>query len=257
MLQPSETFADADTPVLALREPVAAGGAFDRESLVGWWKLPLLFAIAGCAAFSIDVQTAAFFRQGDVPKFLRELLDVSESFGHGLGVLLIVLAVPVLDRLRRGAWPRLMAASLGAGLAANVVKLLVGRTRPRDLSVIPDDVWASFQGWLPVLTGSDSSHSFPSAHTTTAVGLAVALCCFYPRGRAYFLSLAGLVALNRVETGAHFPSDVCFGAVLGWLTARSCFAQNRVTRFFDHCERTWGPTPHAESIESTEKRLVA
>ena len=49
--------------------------------------------------------------------------------------------------------------------------------------------------------------------------LAYSLGRLYPRGRLWFYVLAGLCAMNRIDGGAHFASDVCWGAALGYLMA--------------------------------------
>ena len=47
----------------------------------------------------------------------------------------------------------------------------------------------------PLATSSSrSAQSFPSAHTATAVGLALGLGSLYPQGRRYFAALAALAA---------------------------------------------------------------
>lgn len=113
---------------------------------------------------------------------------------------------------------------------ANLGKLIVSRTRPRDFP--PDafgamSVWDTFTSWLPILNGHGGGQSFPSAHTTTAAGLSCFLAAMYPQGRWYFGLLALLVALQRVRSQAHFPSDVCYGAALGWIVAQACLAGAR------------------------------
>ena len=59
--------------------------------------------------------------------------------------------------------------------------------------------------------------SFPSGHTATAVGLAVALACAYPRGRWFFAGMALLAACQRVGDGHHFLSDTLAGASVAFL----------------------------------------
>jgi undecaprenyl-diphosphatase len=57
--------------------------------------------------------------------------------------------------------------------------------------------------------------SFPSGHATTAFATAVVLAAWYPRQAVGFVGLAALVGLSRILLGAHFPSDVLAGALLG------------------------------------------
>ncbi len=58
-------------------------------------------------------------------------------------------------------------------------------------------------------------NSFPSGHSANNFTLATVLALFYRRwGWLYFLP-ATLVALSRVYTGSHYPSDVLVSAFLG------------------------------------------
>lgn len=183
-----------------------------------------LLVSAGWAALAIDLTVGRWAAAGGCPRRVHEMLHVTESFGNGWGIAVVLAAVWFLDPVRRRAVPRLALASLGAGLVANVFKLLVSRVRPRSLPENTLDVFQTFWGWLPESHARSTGHSFPSAHTASAVALAVMLATLYPRGRWYFAVLAGCVAVQRIEIAAHFPSDVCWGAAVGWgigqLTAR-------------------------------------
>ena len=56
-----------------------------------------------------------------------------EPFGHGLGMVLVLLTLHQLDPDRRWAIPRLVACALAAGGIADLLKMAVIRTRPYDL----------------------------------------------------------------------------------------------------------------------------
>lgn len=189
------------------------------------WLVPLTLAAAGALCLTIDLPVADYFRSGHSPKFLRELLEHAEPFGHGVGVVYIVLAIFVLDVQRRSWVPALLGGSLGAGLSADIIKLLIGRTRPRNLDASLSSVWETFGNMLPLLKGiHGDSHSFPSSHTATAVGLAVVLATLYPQGRYLFFTFALLTGLQRIACSAHFPSDVCAGALVGWVFGHAILA---------------------------------
>jgi membrane-associated phospholipid phosphatase len=145
-------------------------------------------------------------------------LQRAEVFGYGVTVGVILLVVVVLDPAKRLLIPRLLLMVYGAGLAADGIKLLLARTRPRDFQ-FTGTIWNSFGKLLPLGHGGSSQHSFPSAHTATAVALAVTLAALYPRGRWLFGVFAALVGCQRIVSGAHFASDVFWGASLGWLVA--------------------------------------
>ena len=123
-----------------------------------------------------------------------------------------------LDRSRRWAVPGVAATALLSGLAADGVKMLIARARPHHFDFL-GSVWSSFGPWLPLGSLGSASQSFPSAHTATAVGLAIALICIYPAARGLFCVLPLLVAYQRMDSGAHFLSDVLCGAAVGCLVA--------------------------------------
>lgn len=202
------------------------------------WLFPLVMLLLSVLALPLDVPTARFFMHGRYPGVLREVFENAEPFGHAFGVVIVLLAIWFLDPARRGALPRFLAASLGAGLTADVIKLLVSRSRPRSFDLVAGTVGETFNGLLPIVHHAGSSQqSFPSAHTTTAVALAVMLTHYYPRGRWLFTLLALLAACHRVQSGAHFISDTCVGAALGWFVATNYLSLPRIARWFDRWER--------------------
>jgi membrane-associated phospholipid phosphatase len=217
-----------------------------------YWCFVLLPAVAlvlaGLAALSIDVplsRCAIAINDVDPAKRTKalrqfcELLDMSETFGHGIGVAMLALAVFMLDPARRWALPRMLIVTYGAGLAANIGKMLIARTRPRDFDLVAGNVWQTFESSFLFGAGGRLHQSFPSAHTATAVAFALVLSCLYPHARRLFMALAVLVAMQRLQCGAHFLSDICGGAALGWLFAAGSFRFAPFTRLMDRLETGW------------------
>lgn len=188
--------------------------------------VPAALAMLAVLLLTVDLPVARFCEAEQYPKEISEVLDNVEPFGHGIGVAFVVITLFVLDPARRSWAPALCATSaVAGGLAANLVKMLLGRTRPRNLDLqATQSIWETFQGAFPLGTGGSALQSFPSAHTATAMAFAVALSVAYPRGRWWFYTLAALVGMHRVEVTAHYPSDVCAGAILGWLAGQGCLA---------------------------------
>lgn len=100
------------------------------------------------------------------------------------------------------AWSAALALALTTCLA-----LFVGRLRP--FMALPD-VW--------LLIPPPLNLSFPSGHTATAVAMAFSF--FSVRrdwGYASFI-VAGLVAFGRIAAGAHYPTDILGGVLVGFLS---------------------------------------
>lgn len=67
--------------------------------------------------------------------------------------------------------------------------------------------------------------SFPSGHTSTSFALAEVFGERYKKKTLAFL-LAGGVGVARVYLKKHHPTDVIFGAFLGWLVGKSVLKKN-------------------------------
>lgn len=188
----------------------------------GWrlWLLPSFFGLllAG-AALAIDMPVAQWAHGRNYPRLVRELMSLAEAFGHGVGATLVFITVFTLDPACRRLLPRAVLAVIAGGCGANVLKLLIARSRPGATDVTSIESWQTFAGWLPFARNGSAWQSFPSAHTATAVALALVLATFYPRGRLLFAVFAVAVGLQRVLGSAHYPSDVLAGAAVGWFCA--------------------------------------
>ncbi|MEG1658549.1 MAG: phosphatase PAP2 family protein [Oscillibacter sp.] len=124
------------------------------------------------------------------------------------GELWIVLAICLLAvrRSRRTG----LAVSCGLALdflACNVwLKPLVGRIRPYEVNT-------AIQLLVPRL----ADFSFPSGHTAVSFAATAALKASGSRWWLPALAVSILMGLSRLYLYVHWPSDVLFGAVLGWL----------------------------------------
>jgi len=102
----------------------------------------------------------------------------------------------------------LFMAVAGTGIAAIILKLLIGRMRP---DLLLDH---GLTGFAPFRLDSDF-HSMPSGHSATILSVAVVAAAIWPRQAAAFVALGLAIALTRVFVGAHYLSDVIAGALLG------------------------------------------
>ncbi len=99
------------------------------------------------------------------------------------------------------------------------IKQAVGRLTP---SQIPPD--GSFRDtWFKYKGSVSNGGSFPSGHTASAFAVATVIAVRYKQHRwipwvAY--GAATFIALTRLPDQAHFPSDLFFGAALGYSVSR-------------------------------------
>lgn len=113
----------------------------------------------------------------------------------------------------------ILAAAL-AGLAANILKPVIGRLRPDENGL------ASFAPRPEFLWAQAGEHGFglPSGHTSVAFAACGMLALLVPVWRVPMLALATGCALTRLLAGAHALSDTVAGAGLGLAIAWILYA---------------------------------
>ncbi|MFF1721137.1 phosphatase PAP2 family protein [Streptomyces sviceus] len=148
-----------------------------------------------------------------VAKVLSAVEEAAESSKLWCGAA-AVMAWKGGGRGRRAAAAGLAALAVAQLVSNGLCKQLAGRPRP------PAE-------WIPhdeVADRPDSS-SFPSGHTAAAVAFTAAVAPTWPAAGALCALPATMVAVERVQSGAHYPSDVAAGAAVGlaaaWLARRA------------------------------------
>jgi lipid A 4'-phosphatase len=190
------------------------------------WAGAFVLTEASCIIW-LDRPLADFFHKNTALKPAAELV---QRFGVGYPYLVASgLAFIVMqwgerwEKLRRWG-PAMRAASFVpglifaavavSGLIVDLLKVIVGRTRPKLL--FAGDAY-SF-GWFGLRA---DDWSFPSGHAATAAAVMTALWCLWPRPLYLYVAGAALVAVSRVITGAHYPSDVIAGAAIAVVVTRA------------------------------------
>jgi undecaprenyl-diphosphatase len=153
----------------------------------------------------------------------------------GAGAVWLVIAVAMaawIPRLRPAAWQVVIALLLSHVVVEDVIKPLVGRPRPF-VAVPTSTVVGAYR---------PSTFSFPSGHAAQSFAAAVVLAYALPRRRAWWLTLAALIAYSRIYIGVHYPLDVIVGTLVGvgvglvvtggraWYTPGFALAPQRVPR---------------------------
>ena len=127
------------------------------------------------------------------------------------------------DGFRSIALAAALAALVGlADATAFGVKQLI--TRPRPCQVLPQ---------VTKVTGCGRAPGFPSNHAVNTAGASVFLQMIYPRTGWITAPVVMLIGFNRIYVGAHYPSDVVGGWLLGVLDAWLFVAFLRARRWLD------------------------
>lgn len=196
------------------------------------WTIPLLLALPAlwlAHPFDALIDQAArdlaarpFFR-GDI---VREW-TAWQQFGAVGSLLFTAAAVWLADRARARRLLDLLAASGVGFLAFSLLKMGIGRPRPK-FGDPETFLWP--WGAYPLGPGRGVRHawesgaelwSMPSSHTVFAVILAWFLWRMYPRLAPLCIAAACVVGLGRIIFHAHWASDVAVGALIGLAVARA------------------------------------
>ena len=175
----------------------------------------------------IDIPVAEWFWKNDIENIRikelgtgRDFLFLAETFGMTLGAIIVTLLILELDWHRRIRLFRYFGAILSVGLVSNLIKLFVVRHRPHGIDFASPESVTQLNvvsiDWMPWTSAIKSvQDSFPSGHTAMAFAAFTVLAFLYPQGKRILLILAICVGVQRIAVGAHFPSDVIAGAMVG------------------------------------------
>ena len=101
---------------------------------------------------------------------------------------------------------------LSACVLVKVLKTIIGRARPIFFEAL------DMTGFFPPSLDW-AFNSMPSGHTTISFAGLVMIGMLAPRYKGFTWTLAVFIGLSRVAYGAHWPSDVIFGAFIGMVIA--------------------------------------
>ncbi|MEV6685879.1 phosphatase PAP2 family protein [Streptomyces sp. NPDC051130] len=166
-------------------------------------------------------------------RLLPAVEDAAQHTKLWWGVALL-LAATGGRRGRAAAAAGLTAMAVGEVLSNGVAKRLVPRDRPPEEWFHADEV-----------RDRPDSSSFPSGHTAAAVAFTAGVAGRWPRAGALCLAATVAVAVERVHSGAHYPSDVAAGAVIGLVSRALPHAVPAALR------RVWRILPHAARPPAT------
>lgn len=180
-----------------------------------------LSVLAIAAGFALDGR-ASGFRRSPAHPVLNACFDLLSKLRGGIGFLplgLLVLVAALLLRNRR--WievgKRVVLAVVLSGIAVLVLKPLLAQPGPGGMD--STDAGAS---WLERRWGR-----LPSGHTAPMFAAGAALAGVLPPAVPVVYALGTCVAVERVYSGIHYPSDCVVGAVLGIFIGRAVARRRR------------------------------
>ncbi len=174
-----------------------------------------IMMIAFGSYFIVDVPMATYFWQqkGDI---LYKVFHFLTQFGqieyYLLPLLGLYLYYQKRDRIAAVKAKFVFVSLSLSGIIVLFIKMLAGRFRPE----------LYFQ---KNLFGFDFFHvnhtmtSFPSGHSATSLGAAVAFGLLFPRYRLFFYLFGVAIMISRVVIGRHYPSDILIGGLIGAWTS--------------------------------------
>lgn len=202
-----------------------------------WWRfaLAVLVLLGLVVWFDPWFSTAAQSWPRPVNDFFAYVTDYGLSEWILIPSLVLLVVTALLARFIPKRGPKLALVEMAQlyafifvgvgfpGLVANLIKRSIGRGRPELLDQVGHlNFEALFNDW--------TYQSFPSGHATTSFAVAFVVGFLSRRWLLPLLAIAVIVAISRIAVGAHYPTDVIGGAVVGTLGAyavRNFFASRR------------------------------
>jgi membrane-associated phospholipid phosphatase len=174
--------------------------------------LPITWAEALRELGAMDRAVYSAVADTPSPRLDGAFRRLSTAANHSRVWLAIAAAIAVFGgaRGRRTAFEGVLAIGATSATVNLGIKPVARRSRPARSE---PDAFAGRHVAMPTST------SFPSGHAASAFAFAYAVSRGLPGLAVPIGLLAGAVAVSRVHTGVHYPSDVVVGSVLGAATA--------------------------------------
>jgi membrane-associated phospholipid phosphatase len=231
---PSLVEAQIDT-VFVKRSDIVRGvdGVLHTFSAPARWKGKDWLVVGGIAA-----TTAAITLLDDpIYNFWQgrecEIMDGFERIGYHYGKPYSAVAVTggfyLAGVILKNEWAKETGLMLATSLTTSTVlqtlfKNVLGRARP---------VTGMDNYDMQPFSKASEYHSLPSGHATVAFTMSLVLArqVKYVPVKIFFYSLAGVTAMSRMYTDAHWISDVAFGGTIAWFCVDAAMKRLQANRF--------------------------
>ena len=101
----------------------------------------------------------------------------------------------------------IFAAGASDAICAQIIKPWIGRLRPSH----------EFIEFINLLVPKGGKWSFPSNHAANSFAFATVLSYFFDHKKNVLFTTASIIAFSRVYVGVHYPLDIIFGAIIGYI----------------------------------------
>ena len=155
---------------------------------------------------SVDASLFLFINVGLANLFFGAFFQLLTHLGSTFSIVMLGVALYLLGR-KKEAFLIFTSILIGTMLTLPI-KVLVPRPRP----------YVTLPSAIPL--EMEAGSSFPSGHSERIFALAIVLSKKRTKLTLPLYSLALLVAFSRIYIGAHYPLDVAFGSLLGWVTGK-------------------------------------
>ncbi|MDI9314205.1 MAG: phosphatase PAP2 family protein [Hydrotalea sp.] len=197
-------------------------------------KYAIIFLLAGIASFFLvdkfladGIKSVEWLTKNRQSFLLYTLDEIGRAKNWVSGAGMVLIASSFFLYLKKGhklrqQWVRysgrIFLAVFSANIIVNILKTVVGRYRP--YNVTPDSE-ISFYSVQFLQGGYNKLASFPSGHATTAMAVCLTLYYLNPKAayNKYVFAVGGLIMVQRLITLNHYFSDIVIGSGIGLLMA--------------------------------------
>jgi membrane-associated phospholipid phosphatase len=200
-----------------------------------WAVLGLVLLVGLVAAHALDMAAWQRFHVNTIIR--NDLFRLLRVHGYAPGWFTLAAALVMIDwplRHRigvRGAMWRgwcIFASVAAAGILAELLKLVIRRTRP------PAAEWDGAYVFRPFseMPLDTTGLGMPSSHTCVAFAGAWMLCRLFPRASVIWLVMAGGCGATRIIDNGHYLSDVYVAAAVTFITTALLWRYERKQQLF-------------------------